>query len=226
MRHFVQMSSGLDSLGAVIKTMEKDPGGIYDLFHVIIIHACDNYWQAQLSALFKLIPELRKEYPKAEFNLLPTPSVKYCQAKSLEIIYITQMSCLQLRCSKHQYSSIINGIIDAEYTLEGDWHKSLQMLELFDIKTPFTLPCEFTNKKVIFDSIPSNLAELTWACFFPVKTGDFFEPCGKCYKCRELLKAGIPLNTIDYLNIDSLIEPYKTYDNTIKDKYRSLLCQQ
>lgn len=51
------------------------------------------------------------------------------------------------------------------------------------------LPDERSVKIDIYRSVPQELAELSWSCRTPVRDGDRFVPCGRCYACKNLAAA-------------------------------------
>jgi 7-cyano-7-deazaguanine synthase in queuosine biosynthesis len=46
-------------------------------------------------------------------------------------------------------------------------------------------PLARLKKTEIYESIPRELADLTWSCRKPVREGDSFRPCGTCHACRS-----------------------------------------
>ncbi len=46
-------------------------------------------------------------------------------------------------------------------------------------------PLARLKKIEIYESIPQELADLTWSCRKPVREGDAFRPCGMCHACRS-----------------------------------------
>lgn len=51
------------------------------------------------------------------------------------------------------------------------------------------------SKADIYESIPKELADMTWSCRKPVATGDGFEPCGTCHACKTRQKMAANLAT-------------------------------
>lgn len=51
-------------------------------------------------------------------------------------------------------------------------------------------PLRRMSKKDIYESIPRELAECCWSCRAPVIEGKHYSPCGQCYTCTTIVKAG------------------------------------
>ena len=51
-------------------------------------------------------------------------------------------------------------------------------------------PLARLKKIEIYESIPRELAELTWSCRKPVRDGDLFRPCGQCHACQSRDEVG------------------------------------
>ncbi|MFX0139568.1 MAG: 7-cyano-7-deazaguanine synthase [Candidatus Hodarchaeota archaeon] len=46
-------------------------------------------------------------------------------------------------------------------------------------------PLIFLKKIDVYESIPKELAEMTWSCRRPIYKGNTYEICGKCHACKS-----------------------------------------
>jgi 7-cyano-7-deazaguanine synthase in queuosine biosynthesis len=51
-------------------------------------------------------------------------------------------------------------------------------------------PLAHLKKIDIYDSIPRELADLTWSCRRPVAEAERYTPCGQCHACRSRAEVG------------------------------------
>ncbi len=216
MRYFVQFSGGLESVALVINEMKKDPGGVYDLFHLVYDGGCKNFWQAQLSATVSLVKEMKVEYPKAEINLLTFPRLTVGDCTSLDLPYIHMISMMYIRRSKRKYAKVLNGIFRYHNGTE-DRELAHDLVKLYGLEIPVEFPFRDGVKAEVYKMIPPRLAALCWACSKPTAEGDFYIPCGLCKKCAEYKKHNIELHDIDGSNVQELVSHTREFDRLLAE---------
>ncbi len=224
MRYFVQYSGGVDSISAVCKLLKEDPTGAYDLFHVQIDSSCGNFWKAQWLAVVETTKILQKLYPKAIFRVLQPPFVQFknlCAMKT-DIAFYMLYTVLLLRNNSKAYRYIVNGTITPvpeNSNKRRGWEESLALLDLYKIEAQFYMPLDSANKASLVKELDTELLHSAWGCWSPILEGDFLVSCGSCQKCRELVDAGAPLNSLYTHNI---FEGYDRYNKALRDSWNKI----
>ncbi len=206
MRYLVHFSGGVDSVVALLDTLQKDPTGNYDILHVKLKTYCPNFWKAQLVAVKKLIPRIQEMYRGACITLLEPPSFDLQEQGDdgvLDNFITTMFSILLLKKHHKAYTFMVHGNIipieDNHY-----WVRELELLNLYGISTEYHMPNTLMSKEEIYDKLPDVLKDYVWGCFSPRVEGSKLISCGRCAKCKELLSAGIQLAEMEMSEIEEI----------------------
>lgn len=193
----VMLSGGIDSTAALWHVLHN--ADRYGKVHVHHIHIqnIENRWQVEAAAV-KAIYEYLREYSPVEFttseSLISTPSFNGDFLWDIEIIgfmggYMTSRD-----------PSIWKIIIGATGT---DWEmntipdtvaRSKATHNAFHRNTKDhsgqvkEFPLKDMTKQQAYDSLPPELARLTWSCRRPLFTSGEFVECGVCKTCRGELR--------------------------------------
>jgi hypothetical protein len=135
--------------------------------------------------------------------------IEYCRSNYRDFDYTTSKSefnlglgggldlTLSLFMASRVYTALGGGI-DIVFT----GHMAIRTWEVVEGAAVFSA-C-FVNKKFkpewlrpltglrkvdTYESIPQELADMTWSCRRPLYVEDTYRPCGKCHACQTLAKA-------------------------------------
>lgn len=240
MNNLVELSSGVDSLGALLLAMEKYPHHNYTLMH-LQIRTTPFYsekpvylrWLVQLSNSIKITEGLKKLLGDTTERIkLITPII--------QIPYILGLSCLDIT-----YYRFLSGIITSNqldsytYIIKGvsstDCIKGNMILPEFgpsnvdsnaqedDIilaavnkvrqnnHTEVWRPGVKYSKRELYDKIPETLKAYIWYCDSPTRTDNTAFACGKCSKCLEAEEFDIVSSPSDLTNVLEVEQSYLQY---------------
>jgi hypothetical protein len=215
MKFLVQFSGGWDSLGALLKVLEKEPTGIYDLYH-LQIRGTSGRWIAQLQAVLNLRIELSRIFKQATFNLkLPIIDV---DATAIDAVYY-QCICGVIG-SVSEYNYIVNGTTRTDCRmLQTAWPEKSELQDSSYIgdKLLIAFPnvakvwrplVNFEKSEIL---LPSSLQQYVWSCEFPQISGDICKPCKHCDSCFEYEMLKMPYHSEIHLNMTyALYQHYLT----------------
>ena len=226
MRILAQFSGGLDSLGAVIKSLEKYPLATFDLLHVQIKYNDTlSRWASQLQTAINSYNILKTLYPKAEFNLY-TPSFStevLNKTMFKDVIYYQLFSGVIGTRNGGIYEYVLNGTtksdcsnynidwpefgddVGKEYVGEIIYRSILKYTK--SEKPTMWRPLVNLNKNEVMALIPKELVNSIWSCDSPILTDNICSPCETCLSCKEYRHYNIKLHPpVDIRRIKPILD--------------------
>lgn len=180
----LMLSGGLDSVALLANILEETDHSLHA--HHIEIQNYENRKQAENQAVQAVLAYCRERYrafsystSRSEFPLgrgggfdltlvLFTASrVHTALGRVIDIVYTGHIA--PTRPEILEGSAVFNACY-INKRFKPVWLRPLARLKKIDI----------------YDSIPQELADLTWSCRRPVHTGSGYEPCGECHTCRSM----------------------------------------
>jgi hypothetical protein len=180
----LMFSGGLDSVDLLANLLQETEQSLHA--HHIEIQNYENRAQAENDAVRKTLAHFREHYrafsyssSKSEFPLgrgggFDLTLVLFTAARAhtalgrvVDIVYTGHIAPTQ--------AEILEGsaVFNACYINKR-------------FKPKWLRPLAHLKKRDIYESIPTELAELAWSCRRPVYTAGQYEPCGRCHTCRSL----------------------------------------
>jgi 7-cyano-7-deazaguanine synthase in queuosine biosynthesis len=183
----LMLSGGLDSVALLVNILEETDQWLHA--HHIEIHNFENRVEAENDAMQQTLAYCRKHYRQfslststSEFPLgmgggfdltlvlFTAARVNTALGRVIDIVYTGHISPTRSEVQEG------TAVFDACYTTKR--HKPKWLRPLAQLK-----------KVDIYESIPRELAEMTWSCRKPAYSGSAYEPCGKCHTCKSLAEA-------------------------------------
>jgi hypothetical protein len=180
----LMLSGGLDSVSLLANILEETDHSLHT--HHIEIQNYENRLQAENEALQAVLAYCRERYRAFSFS---TSKSEFPLGRGggfdLTLVLFTAA----------RVHTALGRVIDIVYTghIAPTRPEILEGSAVFNacyinkrFKPVWLRPLDRLKKIDIYDSIPQELAELTWSCRRPVYQGDSYRPCGQCHTCRSM----------------------------------------
>jgi hypothetical protein len=180
----LMLSGGLDSVSLLANILEETDHSLHA--HHIEIQNYENRLQAESEALQAVLAYCRERYRAFSFS---TSKSEFPLGRGggfdLTLVLFTAA----------RVHTALGRVIDIVYTghIAPTRPEILEGSAVFNacyinkrFKPVWLRPLDRLKKIDIYDSIPQELAELTWSCRRPVYQGDSYRPCGQCHTCRSM----------------------------------------
>jgi hypothetical protein len=180
----LMLSGGLDSVSLLANILEETDQSLHA--HHIEIQNYENRQQAEDVAMQAVLAYCRERYRAFSFS---TSRSEFPLGRGggfdLTLVLFTAS----------RVHTALGRVVDIVYTghIAPTRPEILEGSAVFNacyinkrFKPVWLRPLTRLKKIDIYDSIPRELADLTWSCRRPVQKGDSYEPCGECHTCRSM----------------------------------------
>lgn len=183
----LMLSGGLDSVALLVTILEQTEQRLH--VHHIELQNFENRAQVENEAVQRVLAYCRAHYRSFDFStsrsefplgmgggfdltlvLFTAARVHTALGRVVDIVYTGHIS--PTRAEVLEGSAVFNACY-INKRFKPTWLRPLAGLK----------------KRDIYESVPRELAEMTWSCRKPVFVGDQIQPCGRCHTCKSL--AGI-----------------------------------
>lgn len=198
----VLLSGGLDSAALLYKLLKEDKYDIY-VHHIEMIYNdklyivskiasdnCVNWCKKNIKDFTYTTSAVDISYSSTRAGM---PIIAFIcsqlvlRSNITNLCYITLGLFFYKKDPKHYYHSLVNNLYTIYTAGFGD-HKNTII--------PIVFPLMNSRKIELYNSLPKELAKLTWGCLTPIYKNNYIYPCNNCEKCEQLEEAGIIHNII------------------------------
>lgn len=189
-RSLIMLSGGVDSVALLANTLSETTHKIHA--HHIEIVSGDGRDIAETEALDKVIDYCRANYRDFDYT---TSKSEFDRELGVGLDLT-----LTLFTASRVFTALGGGI-DIVFT----GHMALRPPQVIEgaalfgacfinkkFKPKWLRPLAGLSKADSYESIPQELAKMTWSCQQPMLVDETYRPCGKCPACQSLAKAVVP----------------------------------
>ena len=179
----LMLSGGLDSVALLVNILMETRQTLHA--HHVEIQNFENRVQAENDAIRNILDHCRRNF--REFTYTSSKSEFHLGLGGGLDITLVMFTAARVHMALGQ-------VIDVVYT--GDLRPSrstvLESTAVFDacytnrrFKPKWLRPLAKLKKIDIYESLPRELADMTWSCRKPVFTGKDYTACGTCHACKS-----------------------------------------
>jgi len=184
----LMFSGGLDSTALLANILTATKHKLH--VHYIEIHNVENRAEAEKNSVYEIIEYCKKNYrnftfstSKHEFHIGIGGGLDMSLALfTAGRVYNANQGGLDIVWTGHIDPSTWE-IVEGAAILHASFINKLRVPE-------WLRPLSKMTKKDIYESIPEDLAKLSWSCRTPLYQNGYYSPCGECYTCKSISLAG------------------------------------
>lgn len=180
----LMLSGGLDSVALLANVLQDTDHSLH--VHHIEIQNYENRLQAENDALEKVLAYCREHFRPFSYSTSRSElPLGRGGGYDLTLVLFTAA----------RVHTALGRIVDVVYTghIAPSRAEILEGAAVFNacyinkrFKPVWLRPLANLRKIDVYDSIPGELADLTWSCRRPVYEGNSYRPCGECHTCRSM----------------------------------------
>ena len=182
----IMLSGGLDSVAALYRTVTDDAyKGLHVHAHHVRLYSVEHRFDAEYEAVKSVMAWFDNWYPGAVGFSVSHFQVPQCGTLLFDN-YATKF--VGGYFASHPLIRVGYGVTadDRDHN-QGATHlqKGFEIWNVFATE-PALYPVQDWSKAECWNNLPPDLRELTWSCRRPVRKSTGFEPCNRCWACKEL----------------------------------------
>lgn len=183
-RAIVMYSGGLDSVALLANILQHTNQKVH--VHHIDIANFENRTQAERDACRETVVWLRRNYRDFEYST-SSNTFNIGKGGGLDLTLSMFVAGRLTIALGNIHNIVYTGHIDPAQWEITEGAAVFNALFMDRIGKPEWLrPLARMSKQDIYNSIPAELAELTWSCRRPVYENDKYIACGTCHTCKSL----------------------------------------
>jgi 7-cyano-7-deazaguanine synthase in queuosine biosynthesis len=178
----IMISGGLDSVVLLANFLAHTNHEVHA--HHIEIHNKENRWEIENRTLERVLPTIRERYRPFTYSTSKY-ELMMGMGGGLDMTLATFMAARVTTAEGTFMDLVVTGHVAAsthEYCEAAAVHAACYVNSR--VKPIWITPLSKLSKFDIYNSIPPDLADLTWSCRRPIELGNDFQPCLKCHACK------------------------------------------
>lgn len=187
-RTLLMLSGGLDSVALLANLLDATDHHVHA--HYIELHNFEERGRAEADAIAQILPFCWEHY--RDFDYSSSKCVFNVGWSGFDITLAMFFAARVHIALQDAFDYVVTGHRNPDTGLDQFTEAMAVYQACFvnqRVKPAWLVPLSGIDKRATYDSIPGELAAMSWSCRTPVAEDDGFRRCGQCHACKAIKEA-------------------------------------